>query len=285
MTLNLAEKGWSRHGSGSTESAVVLTTDEAVARIHSVSGAIPVEEPPDGGFLAWSQIIPGHIANMMSWGYGTGFAVFQLYYKETLHLPASQISWVGSVQIFLCFLVGMISGRLSDAGYSKYLYATGASLVVFGMFMTSLVDGTYWQIFLAQGICNGIGGGLMFMPATANIATYFKKKRSLAVALNGCGSSTGAILYPAIVQFLTPKIGFHWAVRVCGFISTFLAIIGFCILKPRKLRRLPAPVIDLSAFKYAPYTIFSAGAFLIYFSLFTMLIYVSLSNSWWERSS
>ncbi|KAL7626307.1 hypothetical protein AAE478_003079 [Parahypoxylon ruwenzoriense] len=232
------------------------------------------DEPPDGGFLAWSQVIPSHIANMMSWGYGTGFAVFQLYYKQTMKWPTSQVSWIGSIQIFLCFLVGMVSGRLSDAGYSRHLYAIGAIMCAFGMFMTSLAT-QYWQIFLAQGICNGIGGGLMFMPATANVATYFKKKRSLAVAINGCGSSTGAILFPAVVQYLTPQIGFPWAVRVCGFIAMALSAVGFCILKPRELRRTPAPIVDWAAFKYTPYAVFAAGAFLIYFSLFTMLIYVN----------
>ena len=30
--------------------------------------------------------------------------------------------------------------------------------------MTSLAK-TYWQIFLAQGICEGIGMGIMYMPA------------------------------------------------------------------------------------------------------------------------
>ncbi|KAI1393430.1 MFS general substrate transporter [Hypoxylon trugodes] len=211
---------------------------------------------------------------MLSWGYGTGFAVFQLYYKQHMHWPASQVSWIGSIQIFLCFLIGMVSGRLADAGYSKHLYAGGAIILIFGMFMTSLAT-TYWQFLLAQGFCSGIGGGLMFMPATANVATYFKKRRSLAMAINGCGSSTGAILFPAVIQFLTPRLGFAWTVRVCGFIASGLAIIGFFCLKPRDLRRVPAPFLDLKAFKNPDYTVFTLGAFFIYFSLFTMLIYIN----------
>ncbi|OTB08590.1 hypothetical protein M426DRAFT_51561 [Hypoxylon sp. CI-4A] len=234
----------------------------------------PDDEPPDGGLIAWSQTFPAHIANMMSWGYGTGFSVFQLYYKQTRGWPASQVSWIGSIQIFLCFVVGMISGRLSDAGYPRLMYAVGAMVSIFAMFMTSMAT-AYWQVLLAQGICSGIGGGLMFMPATANVTTYFRKKRSLAVAINGCGSSTGAILFPAIIQFLTPQIGFQWAVRTCGFISIFLAFIGFLVLKPRKLKKRQTPFVDWTAFRNAPYAMFMVGAFLIYFSLFTMLIYVS----------
>ncbi|KAI1106284.1 MFS general substrate transporter [Jackrogersella minutella] len=235
---------------------------------------IPIDEPPDGGLLAWSQVVPAHIANMLSWGYGTGFSVFQLYYKQTMNLPAAQVAWVGSIQIFLCFVIGMVSGRLSDAGYPRVLYAVGAVISLFGMFMTSLAT-TYWQILLAQGFCSGIGGGLMFMPATANVATYFKKKRSLAMALNGCGSGTGAILFPATVQFLIPRLGFGWAVRMCGFIGIFLAVIGFSLFRPRKLLRIPAPIVDWTAFRNGPYVMFTAGSFLIYFSLFTMLLYIN----------
>ncbi|KAI1082296.1 major facilitator superfamily domain-containing protein [Whalleya microplaca] len=232
------------------------------------------DEPPDGGFLAWSQVIPAHIANMMSWGYGTGYAVFQLYYRQTMGWPAAQVSWVGSIQLFLYYVVGLGAGRLSDAGYTKILYGIGAVMCIIGIFMTSLAT-QYWQILLAQGFCNGIGGGLMFMPALANLGTYFKRKRSLAMALKACGTSTGAILFPAIIQYLTPKIGFPWAVRICGFIAMSLCIIGFTLIKPRKLRRTPGPIVDWKAFKNVPYAIFTAGSFLIYFSLFTLLIYIN----------
>ncbi|KAH9900596.1 major facilitator superfamily domain-containing protein [Xylariomycetidae sp. FL2044] len=241
--------------------------------IHAVDSARN-DEPPDAGLVAWSQTVPAHIANMLSWGYGSGFAVFQLYYKQAMNLPTAQISWIGSVQLFLYFILAMVSGRLADAGYIRVLYGTGSVLVVLGIFMTSLAA-EYWQVLLAQGFCNGIGGGLMFMPAVANVGTYFKRKRTFAMSVNACGSSTGAILFPAIVQYLTPKIGFAWAVRVCGFVALFLGIVGFVLLRPRKLRRTPGPMVDWSAFRNVSWVVFTSGSFLIYFSLFTMLIYVN----------
>ncbi|KAI5928567.1 major facilitator superfamily domain-containing protein [Camillea tinctor] len=235
---------------------------------------VPHDEPPDGGWVAWSQVVPAHVANAMTWGYGAGFSVFQLYYKQTMDLPASQISWIGSIQLFLYFLVGMASGRLSDAGYTRSLYGIGGFFAVLGMFMTSLAT-EYWQILLAQGFCSGIGGGLMFMPAIANVATYFKRRRNLAMSLNATGSSTGAIVFPAVVQFLTPVIGFPWAMRVCGFIALFFITLGFILLKPRKLKKTPSPWVDLKLLQNAPNAVYAAGAFFIYFSLFTVLIYIN----------
>ena len=232
-------------------------------------------ESPDGGLVAWLQVIPALASNIVAWGYGTGYSVFQLYYKEKMQLPASQVSWIGSVQLFLYFLVGMVSGRLVDAGYTRTVYVTGAFLVVFGMFMTSLAT-EYWQILLAQGFCNGIGGGCMYMPAIINVGTYFRRKRTLAMSVPACGSSIGAILFSAVVKYLTPLVGFPWMVRVCGFIAVFLSAVGIALLRPRKLRRKPAPILDLGAFREPPFVAYAAGSFLIYVALLTMLLYVSI---------
>src|SRR4051812_8277979 len=57
-------------------------------------------EPPDGGLVAWTQVAAGNLVNMIAWGYPATFGVFQLYYKDWLQLPQSQISWIGSVQLF-----------------------------------------------------------------------------------------------------------------------------------------------------------------------------------------
>jgi MFS transporter, MCT family, solute carrier family 16 (monocarboxylic acid transporters), member 3 len=251
-----------------------IQTEEGLTRTTSSAAEQP-EDVPDGGLVAWSQVVSGHIANAMSWGYGSGYAAFQLYYKENMDLPASQISWVGSVQFFLYFGLCMVSGRLADAGYTRSLYLTGSVLVALGMFMTSLST-QYWQILLAQGFCNGIGGGLMFLPAISNVGSYFKKNRTLAMSIQACGSSTGAILFPALFQYLEPKVGFGWAVRVCAFAAVFFCSIGFALLRPRKLKRKAARIIDLQAFKNAPFVLYMVGSFFVYFSLFTMLIYVSI---------
>jgi len=43
-----------------------------------------------------------------------------------------------------------------------------------GIFLTSWCK-TYWQVLLAQGVCVGIGNGLVFVPSVALASTYFFK--------------------------------------------------------------------------------------------------------------
>nr|POE77889.1 leporins efflux protein lepc [Quercus suber] len=49
----------------------------------------------------------------------------------------------------------------------------------------------YWQVFLAQGLVVGFGGGMLYIPAIALVTTQFTTKRPIAVGLASSGSSIG----------------------------------------------------------------------------------------------
>jgi hypothetical protein len=103
----------------------------------------------------------------------------------------SSTSWIGSVYVFLLFALSAVSGRLFDAGYFRHLLICGSLLQVVGMFMAS-ISTQYWQIFLSQGICGGLGAGLTYCPVMACVSTYFSKKRALAIAIVTRGSESSS---------------------------------------------------------------------------------------------
>jgi MFS family permease len=174
--------------------------------LESQTQASLVLPPPDGGLRAWLQILAGHLINALTWGYAASFGVYQLYYTTTLDLPPSQVSWIGSIQIFLTFFVGTVSGRSADAGYAQWTVLLGSTLLVLGTFLTSVAR-TYWQIFLAYGLCTGLGMGILYMPAVAVIGSYWQKRKSMALGMAASGSGTGAIIFPLVVQNLQHQIG------------------------------------------------------------------------------
>ncbi|KAJ2989573.1 hypothetical protein NUW58_g3405 [Xylaria curta] len=73
--------------------------------------------PPDGGKKAWLMCFCGHLIITNTWGFINSFGVFQTYYMELLDLPPSDISWIGSITVFLTFFIGTFTGRLVDAGF------------------------------------------------------------------------------------------------------------------------------------------------------------------------
>ncbi|KAL1964627.1 hypothetical protein VTN77DRAFT_6801 [Rasamsonia byssochlamydoides] len=230
--------------------------------------------PPDGGHRAWLQILAGHLINALTWGYSASFGVYQLYYTTTLKLPPSQVSWIGSIQIFLTFFVGTFSGRSADAGYAQHTALLGSVMLVLGTFMTSLAT-RYWQIFLAQGLCTGIGMGVLYMPAVAVIGTYFAKNKAMALGMAASGSGTGSIIFPLVVQHLQPQVGFRRAVQVQGYIALAFAIIINLLLRPRLPPRKSGPLVEWPAFLEPAYSLFTVGMFLIFWALYFCFFYVN----------
>ncbi|KAI6782906.1 monocarboxylate transporter [Emericellopsis cladophorae] len=144
----------------------------------------------------------------------------------------TQVPWIGSVQVSLSFAMCAVSGRLTDAGWAKEMVLFGRFFAVFGIFVTSL-GSTWWHFFLAQGICTGIGLGLAFMPCATVVSTYFRRHRAFALALASTGSSWGSHVFPSIVQYLTPSIGFAWAIRCAAFVGLTICVVAKLLLKPR----------------------------------------------------
>lgn len=230
-------------------------------------------QPPDGGWLAWSQVLAACLLNMLAWGYPTAFGVYQLYYRDTLKLPESQVSWIGSCQVFLDFALCIISGRLADAGYIRSTIGAGVSLVVFGTFMTSLCT-KYWQIFLAQGVVTGVGLGLLFMPPLSVVNSYFRTKKSMAMAIAATGTGFGSVIFPTTIQYLIPQVGFPWAVRCAAFVALALSILSLLLIKPVLKPRTSGPMVEWEAFKELPYLLYTLGAFLFFWVLYFGSFYV-----------
>ena len=254
---------------GRRESLVART----LSLVRTRESGKDIGPPPDGGFHAWLQVAMAHMVIFNTWGYINSFGVFQTYYVKALGHPPSDISWVGSIQIFLLFFVGTFAGRATDAGYFKLVLICGALLEVFSIFMTSLCT-TYWQLFLAQGLGQGLGCGLMFCPTVALMPTYFTKNRSVAIGISACGSATGGLVFPAVVMRLLPRVGYPWTIRTLGFISLATLVPSLVLLKQRLPPRKAGPIVEWGAFKELPYLLFAIGMFLNFSGLYVGFFYI-----------
>lgn len=249
-------------------------SSNVLSRIASrLSTTSTMEPPPDGG-KAWIQCGMAWLVVFSTWGYVNSYGTFQAYYTTTLDLPASTISWIGSVQVWVLFFTSAFSGRALDAGLFLPTFILGAIIQVLGIFMTSLST-KYWQLFLSQGIATGIGGGIFFCPSMALVATYFSSHRGIAVSLATTGNAAGGMIYPLLVTHLLPKIGYGWTVRILGFINlTFLSIV-IAFMRPRLPPRKAGPIIEWSAFTELPYALFVAGIFFFMWAVYFIFYYVS----------
>ncbi|EHY54198.1 MFS-type transporter [Exophiala dermatitidis] len=230
--------------------------------------------PPDGGLQAWTQVIMAWGICFVTWGYINSFGVFQTYYTESLGETQSTVSWVGSVQLWVVFVVSAFSGRALDAGLFIPTLFIGTVIQVIGIFMTSLCK-VFWQLVLAQGICTGLGSGIFFLPAMGLVTTYFQRRRGLAVAIVTTGNSVGGAVYPIIVRQLLPKIGFAWTVRVLGFVNLALLAMALAFMRPRLPPRKSGPIVEWRAFHEVPYVCVLIGMSFVFGGLFFTFYYLA----------
>jgi MFS family permease len=125
------------------------------------------------------------------------FGAFQTYYVNHLlqTMSPSTISWIGSIQTFTMMFVGVFSGRLLDAGYLRPQLCAGIALEVLGLIMASFST-KFWELVVSQGLCVGLGAGLLYLPGVAVPAQYFSSKVMLATGIVATGSSMGASPFP-----------------------------------------------------------------------------------------
>jgi MFS family permease len=143
--------------------------------------------------------------------------------------------------------------------------------------MTSIAS-SYWQVLLAQGICQGLGNGIIFAPTIANMSTYFTTKKTIAISAGACGAGTGGIVFPLIAQQLLPKIGFRWTVRVMGLVVAVSSMIIMIIAKTRLKARKAGPLVEWAAFKEPAYVLFAAAMFFTLWPTWISYNYVSLTQ-------
>ncbi|KAI1814131.1 MFS general substrate transporter [Poronia punctata] len=229
--------------------------------------------PPDGGKKAWLMCLCGHFIIMNTWGFINSFGVFQTYYMELLNLPPSDVSWIGSITVFLTFFIGTFTGRMIDAGFLRPILVVGTAFMTLGIFTASAAT-QYWQLLLAQGLTIGIGCGLLFCAAITTVATYFSTKRSFALGLSASGSVTGGLVYPAMARQLLPTIGFAWTMRAIGFVMLGTLIFVVVFMRSRLPPRRTGSLVEWSAFRELEYTFYAVGMFFNFWGVYFTFYYL-----------
>ena len=230
------------------------------------------------------QIIAGHLIIFDTFGYIGSWGVIESYYASSLGLSFSAISWIGSVQIFLVYFIGTFSGRALDAGYLRLTLALGCLLQTGGVFATSWST-SYWQLFLSQAICQGLGNGLVFCPMISLMSTYYgDKDRAFAISFAACGAATGGMVFPAIARELLPKVGIGWTLRVMGFVFLANSLVALALVRVRVKPRPSGRLVEWESFKEVPFVLFAVGSFFAMWGVYFAYFYVSLSLFTTSRS-
>ncbi|KAJ3454591.1 hypothetical protein MRS44_013191 [Fusarium solani] len=164
-------------------------------------------------------VLCSHFVVMNTWGFTNSFGAFQTYFTDALDRPPSTIAWIGSMQIFLLFFLGTITGRLTDAGHFRKVFFIGSLATVIGIFTSSFCH-RFEEHLATLGIA--VGSLLSLYFSFFFLASYsrtvltpplsYEDSLNLLLILNGVsvvgrlGSNYAADLFGTIYVF-TPVAG------------------------------------------------------------------------------
>ncbi|KAL2839494.1 major facilitator superfamily domain-containing protein [Aspergillus pseudoustus] len=155
----------------------------------------------------------------------------------------------------------------------------GSFLGVFGMMMLSLAK-QYFAIFLSQGVCMGLGFGLLYVPIIALVSRSFTTRRAVALGVSTSGAPAGGIIYTCMFNQLITKLGFPWTVRCIGFVMLALfsaAAVLLFLLEGKNKNPDSAPrrtVLDIQALKDKSFWSFTVANFFLDLGYLTPFYYI-----------
>ncbi|KAJ5103187.1 hypothetical protein N7532_003716 [Penicillium argentinense] len=231
--------------------------------------------PPKDSSASWIHALLAFLVVFSTQGYFNSFGTYQAVYTTQLpDVPATQISWIGSIQVCLVNFLGVLAGHLADAGHFRAIFVTGMIFQLVGLFTASFAV-TFWQIFISHGLCVGIGAGLIFAPTIAVLSSYFERHGSFAIALATCGGASGGTVFPALLRELIPLLGLSWSIRVAGFIVATFLTIAFAFLRPIQNSQKKVKAFPFRSLKDLHYILFAISAFLAFWPIYFGFYYIS----------
>ncbi|KAJ7496787.1 MFS general substrate transporter [Mycena latifolia] len=187
-----------------------------------------------GGKRAWMTIVGGFLVAAVTFGYTFSFGVYQDVYTRSHAASPSSISWIGSTQLFFLLVMGLPAGKLLDMGYFRHTVLAGSFVLVSSMFMVSIAHpDRFYQIYLAQGLCMGLGAGMLYVPALAVQAHYWRDRRAVAMGIVVSGTSVGGIIFPIMLNNLFKDSAFGWGVRDSTFLTLGILVFANLFIKDK----------------------------------------------------
>ncbi|OAQ99540.1 hypothetical protein LLEC1_04803 [Akanthomyces lecanii] len=190
---------------------------------------------PDSGRRAWLVVLGGFLNFTASFGLLNSFGTFEAQYERNLDWPTFIVTWIGSLQMFILFLSGVLIGPAFDKWGARKLMFSGTFLCLVAFISCSFAT-KFYQFLLAQGFLFGLGCALLFYPTTSAVSEWFDKRRGLALGLVCSGASAGGILWPMVLDQFFIRFSAAKTHRLTAAIAIPVLLLSCVLVRERHVR-------------------------------------------------
>nr|KAG5692012.1 hypothetical protein BaRGS_027657 [Batillaria attramentaria] len=171
--------------------------------------------PYDRGW-AWMVVLGSFVNFALLTGYLRARAVFFVDLLRQFRAPASQTALLfaihsGVYSLSGVYVMNVILGRLG----CRKTALIGAILLSLSAILSSLAN-DLTAIICLQSILLGIADAMLISPSEVLMAAYFRRRRSLGIAIAKVGASVGILFMPLLVAYLLDHYGLHGALLLTG---------------------------------------------------------------------
>ena len=174
---------------------------------------------PPRGFVLWLSV-----AQLISWG--TLFYLFSLlleHFERDLSLTRIDAALAFSIALLMEGVLGVMVGRLIDAGRARIVMCLGSLLAGVGFTVMSLIH-TQWQLYAAWAVCGVAMSGVLYQPAfSVLIRRYPQDFRRAIITLTFLGGLASTVFIP-LGAWLISAFGWRNAVMVAGALHVLICL-------------------------------------------------------------
>ncbi|PLB53503.1 oxalate/formate antiporter [Aspergillus steynii IBT 23096] len=232
---------------------------------------------PEGGLRAWLVVLGSWCAMIPSMGLLNSLGILHAWTSshQLKDYSESSIGWIFGAYGFFLYFAGAQAGPIFDAYGPFYVVVPGSIGMVVSLVCLSF-SYEYYQIFLAFSVLGGLSACTLFTPAVSCVGHWFNVRRGLATGIACTAGGLGGVIFPLIILFAAPKIGFPWAVRIIAVLSAVLCLLACLLLKTRLPPNEKAGAsIDFKALKDIRYASTTVAVFLVEFAVFIPITYIA----------
>ncbi|KAI0118928.1 major facilitator superfamily domain-containing protein [Nemania sp. FL0031] len=231
---------------------------------------------PEGGPQAWLVVLGAWCAMIPSMGLLNTLAILQAWVSENelVGLPESAVGWIFSTYAFFLYFTGAQTGPIFDAYPVRLLIIPGSIGIAASIFFFS-VSTEFYQYLLSFGVLGGISASLLFNPSISAVGHWFYKRRAFATGVACTAGGIGGVVFPLIILYTAPRLGFGWALRIIGFICVAAGATASYLLRKRLPPNKKAGAsIDLTSLSSPRFAATALATFLVEFAVFIPYTYI-----------
>ncbi|XP_055342767.1 monocarboxylate transporter 3-like [Paramacrobiotus metropolitanus] len=224
-----------KHVYGDKEAVVAETAAEDILITPGQEPVLLEPEAPDGGY-GWVIIFAVFMIHLIVDGVSYSFGVLFPQLLDLFGGTKSDTSWTISILIGTTYGCGPLPSFLAIRLGRRTVAFIGALIAFCGALLSCFATAT-WHLTLTFGFITGLGFGFLYLPAVVSVATWFKKRRALAVGIAVCGTGFGTIVMAPLSNYLLEEYSL-W-----GCLLLYAGIILNCCIFAALLRPTPGEVI------------------------------------------